>query len=348
MRRLFISTGLALCVAGLLPTPDLAEVLLVANKSDDTVDLIDLRTGVSTATLPTGGAPHEIAVSPNGALALITNYGDRDDPGSTLTIVDVPRATVIRTIDLGRHTRPHGAAFVDDELAAVTTEGSAHLLVVDTTTGALVHEIETGQKIAHMVAVTPDGARAFVANIGSDNVSAVDLAVGAKLGDIGTGAGAEGIAVTPDGREVWVGNREADTLSIIDPQRLEVVATLPCAGFPIRIAFTPGGESALISAARSGEVVLFDVTKRTESMRTMLDLSNAPDASRRLFGDRFGESPVPVGLVVAPAGEIAWIAATQADVVVAVNPSDLTVSDLLRAGREPDGMAFSPVELTKP
>ena len=40
--------------------------LLVANKSDATVDLLDPTDGSKRATLPTGEAPHEIAVSPDG------------------------------------------------------------------------------------------------------------------------------------------------------------------------------------------------------------------------------------------------------------------------------------------
>ena len=122
-------------------------------------------------------------------------------------------------------------------------------------------------------------------------------------------------------------------------------ATIPCPGFPIRVAFTPDGEHVWVSAARSGEVVVFDTATRREITRTQLDLSNAPDASRRLFGDRFGESPVPVGLVIAPDGATAWVAATQADAVVVIDPTTLTVRDLLKAGREPDGMAYSQVDV---
>lgn len=321
----------------------MADTLLVANKSDDTVDLIDLATGISAATLPTGHAPHEIAVSPGGNLAVITNYGDREEPGHTLTVIDTPDAQSLRTIDLGDHTRPHGVDFIGQDKVVVTTEGSAHLLVVDIERGQVLKAVETGQDISHMVAAIPDGTRAFVANIGSGTVTVIDLVAGKKITDIVTGEGAEGIAVTPSGSEVWVGNRGADTLTIIDPSTLEILATIPCPGFPIRIAFTPDGARALVSAASSGEVVVIDTQQRQELTRTKLDLSNAPDASRRLFGDRFGESPVPVGLVISPDGETAWVAATQADAVVVVEPQQLVVRDLLEAGHEPDGMAFSPV-----
>jgi YVTN family beta-propeller protein len=178
-------------------------------------------------------------------------------------------------------------------------------------------------------------------------VTAIDLARGVKLRDIETGDGAEGIAVTPDGTEVWVTNRSADTLTVIDSASLEVKANLPCAGFPIRIAITPDGKRALVSSARSGEVVLFDVGSRKELLRKKLDFRTVPEASKRLFGDSFGDSPVPVGLVVAPDGKTAWVAATQADVVVVLDPASLEVRDLLRAGQEPDGMALSAVAMKK-
>ena len=327
-----------------LAAAGVADSLLVANKSDHTLDVIDLDRGESIATLPTGTGPHEVAVSPDGTVAVVTDYGSRDAPGASLTVVDLETRTVAATIDLGRHHRPHGLAWLDDERLAVTTEGSAHLLVVEPRTSTIAGAVETAQEVSHMVAVTPDGERAFVANIGSGTVTAIDLPAGRKLADIETGAGAEGIAVSPDGTEVWVTNRAADTISIVDPATLEVVATLECPGFPIRIAFTPDGSRALVSAAQSGEVVAFDVAARREIVRAPLDLTALPESTTRLFGDRFGESPVPVGLVISPDGERAWVAATQADVVVVIDPDDLSVTGLLEAGREPDGMAYAASE----
>lgn len=328
----------------ILALPGSADTLLVANKSDDTVDLIDLTRGRSVATLGTGHAPHEIAVSPDGTLAVVSNYGGRDAPGSSLTVIDVQAAATSGEIDLGAHTRPHGLAFVGHRRIVVTAEGSGHLVVVDLDGGHIRAAVPTGQRVSHMVATSSDGRLAFVANIGSGSVTVIDLVESKKLKDIATGEGTEGITTTADGREIWVTNRGADTLSVIDPDTLTILETLPCPGFPIRVAMTPDGSRAFVSAARSGEVVVFDTHKRLELTRTKLDLSNAPDASRRLFGDRFGESPVPVGLVIDPSGEQIWVAATQADAVVVIEPGDLVVRDLLRAGHEPDGMAYTSVK----
>lgn len=336
-RFLWVLAALLLLSASSAP----AQTLVVANKTDGTVDLLDPASGMSRATLPTGAGPHEVAVSPDGRTAVVSNYGHRGKPGSSLTVIDLDRRAVTRTIELGRHERPHGMAWLSSNRIAVTAEGSGHLLLVDVADARVVSEVATGQEISHMVAVTPDGTRAFVANIGSGSITAIDLVAGAKLGDIATGKGAEGIALTPDGRHVWVTNRAADTLSVVDAATLEILYTLDCPGFPIRVAITPDGRRALVSCAKTGEVVLFDVDARRELRRARLDLKAVADAAKRLFGDRFGESPVPVGLVVAADGKTAWVAATQSDVVVVVDVESLVVRELLQAGREPDGMALS-------
>lgn len=338
--------ALALCLVlvagvGLPASPAAGQSLLVANKTDNTLDIIDLETGASVATLPTGNGPHEIAVSPDASRAVVSNYGRRDAPGSTLTVIDLEAREVAGTVDLGDHTRPHGVSWLDGSRLAVTTEGSASLLIVDVSAGRIEQAIGTDQDISHMVAVTPAG-RAFVANIGSGTVTVIDLQRGVKLRDLATGQGAEGIAVSPDGTEVWVTNRAADTLSIIDSDTLEIRGNIECASFPIRIALDASGDRALVSVARSGEVVLIDTDSRAELARAKLDLSALPESTTRLFGDQFGESPVPVGLVISPDGRTAWVAATQADAVVAIDPATLAVKGLLKAGREPDGMAYSP------
>ena len=77
-----------------------AGTLVVANKSEATVSLVDTGSGEIRATLPTGNAPHEVAVSPNGSSRLVGNYGTRDEPGSSLTVIDVQAAEVVKTIDL--------------------------------------------------------------------------------------------------------------------------------------------------------------------------------------------------------------------------------------------------------
>lgn len=338
MKRRHPAVALA---AWLLAAPVAAETLVVLNKAEATASLVDPTSGKVVATLPTGEGPHEAAASPDGRFVLAANYGGKQD-GRSLTLIDVGGARVVKTIELGEYSRPHGLRFLDARRAVVTAERQKALLIVDLETGRVEAAIPTGQEVSHMVAVTPDGARAFVANIGSGTVTAVDLAQRAVVGQITTGKGAEGIDVTPDGREVWVTNREADTVSVVDAASLEVRASLPAAAFPIRVRVMPDGRHALVSCARSGDVAVFDVAARRELRRIPMDLK-AADSEGRLFGDQFGTSSVPIGIVVPPDGRRAFVAHAQADVVSVLDLGKWTVARLLKAGREPDGMAWTPV-----
>jgi YVTN family beta-propeller protein len=313
--------------------------LVVVNKSEATASLVDLASGEARATLPTGPGPHEAAASPDGRTVVVTDYGTREAPGASLTVIDVPGARVARTIGLGEGRRPHGVLFLDARRALVTAEGTRSLLVVDVEAGQVEAEIDIAQDVSHMVAATPDGRRAFVANIGSGTVTVVDMEAGRVVAQVATGKGAEGVAVSPDGREVWVTNRAADTVSVVDAARLDVVATVPAPAFPIRVAFTPDGRHALVSCARSGDVAVFDAAQRRELRRLRSGLAPAPGAANILG---FAGS-VPVGIVVEPSGTRAFVAHTNADAVAVFDLATGVPAGTLRAGREPDGMAFTPV-----
>ena len=324
------------------PRPDAggAGTLIVLNKSDATATLIDLGTGDLVATLPTGPGPHEVAVSPDGRTAVATNYGGQI-AGSSLTVIDVPSAQVTSTIDLGEYRRPHGIVYLRDGVhVIVTAEENQSLLTVHVPSGRVANAVRTGQEVSHMVVVTPDGARAFVPNIGSGSVSVIDLKAGQLMRNIETGAGAEGIAITPDGREVWVTNRSADTITVIDAATLEIVQEIGSKSFPIRAKATPDGRHVLVSNARTGDLAVFDADTKREVRRISMELS-AESTKGRLFGNLFGRSPVPIGILVHPDGKRAYVANTNADRVSIVDLESWMTIGVLEPGKEPDGLGYS-------
>src|SRR5262245_28149956 len=74
--------------------------VIVANMGDNTATVIDVASKRVLATLPTGAGAHEVAVSHDGRWAVVSNYGVRGAPGNSLTVIDVARASVARTIGL--------------------------------------------------------------------------------------------------------------------------------------------------------------------------------------------------------------------------------------------------------
>lgn len=295
--------------------------LLVVNKSGSSLSVLDPGDGEEVARVPTRRGPHEVAVSPDGRRAYVTDYGTRPEPGGTVSVVDLERFESLGTIDIAPHSRPHGVAVLSDGSVWVTAEGSQHVLELDPERRTVIRAVETGQSGTHMVAVSEEHGRLYTANIGSGTVTAVDLATGEVLGHLETGAGAEGIDVSPDGETVYVTNREAGTLTEIDVVENRVRRSLEVGRFPIRVEVRPGGGKALVSDARADGVVVVSL----EQWRIVREL---PVGSQ------------PVGVLIVPGGETAYVANTRADRISVLDLARWRVTGELVAGEEPDGMAW--------
>lgn len=327
-----IAAGLALLASGALH----ADVLFVGNKSGHTLWALDLASGERLASFETGLGPHEVEVSPDQRFAVVSNYGERGQPGNSLTVVDWPARETARVIDLGADTQPHGVAFLPDGRVAVTTEGSDHLLVVDIAAGEVLQRIPVGEGVAHMVAVSGGGRYAWVTNISAGSLEKVDLDAGEVLGRAQTGAGAEGVAVARDGREVWVTNRAVDTVSVVDADSLEILATLESKGFPIRVAVTPDGRYALVTNAVAATLSVFDIDER--ALVATIQVAD-PDAEYR--ETLLGRAALPIGIVIHPDGSRAFVAVSGGDEVAVIDTRRWEITARWATGREPDALGIA-------
>jgi YVTN family beta-propeller protein len=308
-----------------------AGLLLVLNKSDHELAMVDPGTLAVVARIATGRGPHEVAVTPDQRRAFVSNYGmyavfregERvDEPGNTLSVVHLGRRAVVDTFVLGEYRKPHGIwVSRDGRHVWVTCEGAQAVLELDAATGAIARVWRTGQDVCHMLVPTPDESRLYVSNIRSGSVTVIDRRTDA-VRTIATGAGAEGIDVTPDGTEVWVTNRAANTVSVIATATDSVVEAFEAGGeMPIRVKFTPDGREAWVSIARSNELAVFDVRAR-----------------RRLAGIAVGA--MPVGLQLSPDAARVFVANSNDDRISVVDRAERQVLGTFTTGHEPDGMAW--------
>src|ERR1700683_5596238 len=114
-----------LCVA-LLLTPAIslraastpANAILVLEKEQNTLVIVDPATLTIVARVPVGDNPNEGAVSDDGKTAYISNYG-----GNTISVVDLVAQKPLPAIDLGALRQPHGLEFIGGKLY-FTAEGS--------------------------------------------------------------------------------------------------------------------------------------------------------------------------------------------------------------------------------
>jgi YVTN family beta-propeller protein len=341
MHRLLVSIfllGLSLLraagpTAAFADGPGLGGTVLVVNQASDTVTLIDVNTLEAYRHVPVVGGPHEVAVSPKGERAVVTNYRKRGAGAqNTLSLISVPRGENLKTIDLGEYRAPHDVSWVDDARVVVTVEDNQALLLVDVENDRIERVYRTDRDGSHMLALGPDRERLFSSNMGgSGSVSVFDFATGEKLRDIETGKECEGIGVSPDGRWVWAGNRAEDTVSIIDAHSLERVNTLESAGFPYRVEFTPDGRHALVPHARSGTLMVGDVANQVV-------LRHIP------LGRAQVDQPSTAGVYPHPDNVHAFVTVRNDNAMLVLNIETGENLARVEVQKSPDGVAWSPLQ----
>ncbi len=334
MLTLAVLAGLALT-----PYPSTEGTLIVCNQAEHNVYLSSLKTGKLVKKVPTGQGPHETAVSPSGKLVAVTNYGARE-PGHSLTIIELPKGEVVKTIELGTYTRPHGVAWVDENRLVCTSETTANVVLVDVKNAKVERPIATEGKGSHMLALANDRKRVYTANVGSSDVSAMDFATGKKLWQVPVGQGSEGIGISPDGKWIWTGNTVRHSVSVVDTGKGETVKTIDTEGRPYRAQFTVDGKRVLIPTPVSGTLTVFDAAKMEVVKKISMN-----GGSEKFRSEQSGENPGAVGVTVHPNGKYAYAAVQWAFAVAVIDLQKLEVVGKLEAGMSPDGVAVSKIEI---
>lgn len=315
----------ALAITFLLASNSLSQTarLLVLNKADNEIAIVDPETMQVTGKIPTGIAPHEIAVSADGRTAYVANYGNQQ-PGNSLSVIDVATQKELRKVDLGPLLRPHG---IVEHLGNIyfTAEGSRSVGRYNVSAGKVDWLIGTGQAVTHMLVV--NAGKIYTANIAEGTITFIDAsnpAVPQAMKHIAVGKGPEGIDFSPDGSTLWVATREDGNLHAIDTATNTIRKTIRAGNFPIRVKVTPDGKRVLVSNAVGGDVAVFDAASYQEVKRIPI-----------------GEQPI--GILITPDGKWAFIAASQSGKVIRLDLRQLEIAGQVQPGNVPDGLGWSAI-----
>lgn len=360
--RDLISTAQLLSLSLLLALPATSKTLLVANKASLSLSFIDESTMRELFALPIGQSPndtpHEVAVSPDAKWALVSHYGEVSfnfvkfefdnlrHPGSHLSLIDVQQGALARRFDLPLGSSPHGIQFLSDTKALVTAEGIQSLLLVDFTDGNSyqVQFFPIPGQGAHELVIDADKKYAYVANKDSGSVVKFDLIHNEAVGESVIGKHAEGIALSGDGAFVMVTDRLSNSLNFLNANTLELQTKLATEGGPIRVTLYDNGKSALLTNVLSGTAQRVAIASRQISpgFNTTNTWSATTGKPCQSF---FGLLKVPVNMLVRDDQQTAFIANSYAGNITLVDIKAGRVLNTFQAGKEPDGMAISALDL---
>src|SRR6267378_2085810 len=207
--------------------------LLVLEKSDNMLAIVDPANLLIVARVPAGPDPHEIVASPDGKLAYISNYGGSDSALNTISVIDLAARKALLPINLGALRSAHGLAFAGGKLY-FKAETNKIVGRFDPATQSVDLVLGTGQYRTHMVAVNESLDRIVTSNVSSGTISIIEqvsLPTGFarktwRVTNVTAGRGAEGFDVSPDGKEIWAANAQDATVTIIDVASKKVMDTV--------------------------------------------------------------------------------------------------------------------------
>lgn len=297
----------------------------VAPESPDSLTLMDFATfpprvthlpGVSNSVI---GPPSNIAITPDGALALIAN-SIRLDPANATNWVPESHVTVL-------------------DLRSTPPRVTGHVATGPQPSGISIH---------------PDGRRALVANRAGGTLSVLGIhgTQVTALGEVpvcGPADSLSDVAISPDGKTVLASVQKGGYLAL-----LKWDGSLPSLtgqkvstyGQPYRVVITPDGQLGLTAGAGAGNRLDHDAL-------TVVDLGANPVRAV----DYVALGPIPESIEVSPDGR--WVAAvlmdgsnlaandplhTEAGTLVLLERTDRTyrVRHRVPVGRIPEGVAFTP------
>ena len=298
-------------------------ILLVLNKNEANLAILDATTMKVLGKVPVGDSPHEVVIAADGKRAFVANYGAQT-PGNSLSIIDVVGRKEIKRIDLGGFLRPHGIVEMDGNIY-FTSETSRTIARYNPAKDKIDWVMGTGQSATHMLVISTDKKRLFTANIASDTVTAINLGVppnAQNITQIAVGKQPEAIDISPDGKEVWVGLNAEGAVDIVDTTTNKFKEKIKLGERPYRVKFTPDGKQVIMTMPNTKELIVIDAASRKEIKRIKLESS-------------------PLGIVFSKDGKTAFVTAVQSDFVLKIDMEKAEVVGKTETGKVPDGVALA-------
>lgn len=276
-----------------------ANVVVVLNSRDATVQLLDQKTGADNGTFSVGKEPHHLMATPDNKSVIVASSVGNEliflDPVSgkiqrrladvldpyqigfspdqkwfvsaslRLDRVDVYKyegGNLLLSKRLPLARMPSHIAFdAASTTAFVTQQGSDQVSAIDLKTQTVKWTLPVG-KLPAGIAMTPDDKYLLVGIMGSDYVEVIDWRAQKTVKRIKTGNGAHNFRALGDRRHVFVSNRVQNSINIIDQTTLENVGMIPVPGGPDCMELTNDGKTLWVTLRWIKKVAVIDVASR--------------------------------------------------------------------------------------
>ncbi len=329
MRSVSLPSWLAFALVSVMAVSAQDGRLLVAQKGEASLAIVDTQAGKVLGTVPEGGITgHEVIASADGRTAFVPIYGNSGvgkpgTDGQKIVAIDIASQKIVNTLDFGRGVRPHCPLIgPKDGLLYVTTELDKTISIIDPKTLKILGTIPTGQPESHMLVLSHDGKRGYTANVGPGTVSVLDIAARKVIKILPISRNTQRIAISPDDRWVFTADQTKPQLAVIDTKTDSVSKWIPLEGVAYGTAPTPDGHWLLVTLPDQNKIAVVDLT-------TMQVVKSVPTGVN------------PQEIVVRPDGKMAYVSCMTSNQVAQIDLSTWKLAGLINTGKATDGLAWA-------
>ena len=298
--------------------------LLVCNRDDDCVSVIDPAAGETVRTIRTDFGPRTIETSPDGAKSYLTC-----SQGNALNVVDNETFSITGRIDHDLFDGPRGLVVRDraNELWVVS-EHNNRVFVFDIETDALLDVIPTHQSRSNSISLDSDESTAYVTNSNGNTLTIIDCDQRRITVDVPVGDGPEGVGVNPDTDNVYVTVQRESRLTVHDPARHDTIYETGLGESPMGIVFAPDGAIALVANRLSNDVSVIETR------------FHRGGEGRPWEVERIPVGIWPAGIVFDSDGSRAYVTNNKTNDVSVIDPGTREEVDRIDVGTFPDGITY--------
>ncbi len=350
--------------------------LLVLDKRDNSLAIVDPTTQKVVGRVPAGPDPHEVVASDDGKFAYISNYGGPGSNLNTLSVVDLIAQKALPPIDLGPLHSAHGLAFAGGKVY-FTAETNKVIGRYDPATQKIDWVLGIGQNRTHMMVVSRDRKKIFTSNVNSGTISIIEQSNRPNgfppNGPGGTPPNGPGGpppngpgGPPPDGRFPFPGNRPGGPPPNGPGGGTDWTITLvPVGNGPEGFDVSPDEKEVWAANSQDGTLSIIDVASKkvTQTVDAHINFANrlkfTRDGNLVLVSSLGGGDLVifntitrqeikrlklgrgAAGILMDPGNARAYVACSPDDTVAVIDLNTLEVIARLSTGREPDGLAWA-------
>ena len=229
--------------------------------------------------LPLGDLPLNIALSPSGKLAAVTNNGQSDQ---TIQLIDVEKETVLDTIVIKKSWL--GLAFTSDGKYLYASGGNDNIIIRYAIRDNKLSPVDTitigkawPERISIAgIALDDQGKKLYAVTKENNSLYVMNTLTGKLLGQYPLGGEGYTCLLSPDSKILYISCWGCDKVILFDTQKQAIFKTIDVGDNPNDMCLTRKGRFLFVANANDNNVSVID-TKQNKVIET-LSSSLYPDA----------------------------------------------------------------------